>query len=125
MTGMPTYTSNTSFVKMHAKDVLRLATASILEIEELRRRAVNRAVEEALDAECTHFFGLIRHKQFRDRDDALKTCLEVRLAKRTAEGAMDTCQLLKKLSTMLLDDDKLTDDQRVIHLTLNDFRAIS
>ncbi len=125
MSGMPIYTSNTSFVKMHAKDVLRLATASILEIEDLRRCAVNRAVEEALDAECTHFFGLIRHKQFRDRDDALKTCLEVRLAKRTADGAMDTCQLLKKLSIMLLDDDKLSDDQRMIHLTLNDYRAIS
>ena len=125
MSGMPIYTSNTSFVKMHAKDVLRLATASILEIEDLRRRAVNRAVEKALDAECTHFFGLIRHKQFRDRDDALKTCLEVQMAKRAAEGAMDTCQLLKKLSTLLLDDDKLSDDQRVIHLTLNDYRAIS
>lgn len=125
MTGMPIYTSNTSFVKLHAKDVLRLATASILEIEDLRRRAVNQAVDVALDAECTHFFGLVRHKQFRDRDDALKSCLEVQLAKRTADGAMDTCQLLKKLSTMLLDDDKLSDDQRMIHLTLNDYRAIS
>lgn len=72
---MPIYTSNTSFVRMPAKEVLRLATASILEIEDLRRRAVNEAVERALDAECTHFFGLVRHKQFRDRDHALSTML--------------------------------------------------
>lgn len=30
---MPIYTSNTSFVKMHAKDVLRLATAPIHSFE--------------------------------------------------------------------------------------------
>ena len=122
---MPIYTSNTSFVRMPAKEVLRLASASILEIEDLRRRAVNEAVERALDAECTHFFGLVRHKQFRDRDHALSTCLEVHMAKHTADGAMDTCQMLKKLSTMLLDNERLTEEDRVMYLTLNDYRAIS
>lgn len=122
---VPVYTSNTSYIKLHAREVLRLATASILEIEDIRRRNVLFALEEVLDEECTHLFGLIRHRRYRDRDDALRRAPEVERARRSAEGAMDTCQLLKQVSTMLLDNDKIPDEDKYVYLTLNDYRALS
>lgn len=122
---VPIYTSNTSYIKLHAREVLRLATASILEIEDIRRRNVLIALDEVIDEECTHLFGLIRHRRYEDRDDALKHAPEVMHARHSAGGAMDTCKLLKQISTMLLDNDKVPDEDKYVYLTLNDYRAIS
>lgn len=122
---LPVYTSNTSYIKLHAREVLRLATAAILEIEDIRRRNVLIALEQVLDEECTHLFGLIRHRRYSDRDDALKRAPEVMHARQSASGAMDTCKLLKQISTMLLDNDRVPDEDKYVYLTLNDYRALS
>lgn len=120
-----TYTANTSTVQLPAKEVLRLATNSILDIQNKRQRLVNKVVEHALNVECTHLFGLVRHKRFRDREDVLANCGAIEHAEKFAEGAMDTCKLLKHVCTALLENESLTDEQRIVHLTLNDYRAIS
>lgn len=120
---VPVYTSNTSYIKLHAREVLRLATASILEIEDIRRRNERIALEHAINEECTHLFGLIRHRRYKDHDDAL-TAPKVVRARHSASGAMDTCKLLKHVSTMLLDNDKIPDEDKYVYLTLNDYRAL-
>jgi hypothetical protein len=38
---------------------------------------------------------------------------------------MDTCKLLKQISTMLLDNDRVPDEDKYVYLTLNDYRALS
>ena len=74
---------------------------------------------------CSHFFGLYRHKRYPTRDIALKYAPKVQMAKHFADGDRMTCELLQKAAQYLMDNDKLSEEQRVIHVSLNDFRALT
>lgn len=47
------------------------------------------------------------------------------MAKHFANGDRMTCELLQKAAQHLMDNDKLSEEQRVTHVSLNDFRALT
>ena len=114
-----------SYIVLTAREVHRLAVQSIAEIDDMRRQRVNEALKEVEDETCSHFFGLYRHKLYPTRDLALKYAPEVQMAKHFADGDRMTCELLQKAAQYLMDNDKLSEEQRVIHVSLNDFRALT
>ena len=114
-----------SYIVLTAREVHRLAVKSIAEIDDMRRQHVHEALKEEEDETCSHFLGLYRHKRYPTRDLALKYAPEVQLAKHFASGDRMTCELLQKAAQYLMDNTQLTEDQRVLHISLNDFRALT
>lgn len=114
-----------SYIVLTAREVHRLAMQSIAEIDNMRRQRVSEALKEVEDETCSHFFGLYRHKRYRTRDIALEHAPEVQLAKHFASGDRMTCELLMKAAQHLLDNDMLPEEQKVLHITLHDFRALT
>ena len=114
-----------SYIVLTAREVHRLAMQSIAEIDNMRRQRVNEALKEVEDQTCSHFLGLYRHKRYPTRDIALEYAPEVRMAKHFASGDRMTCELLQKAAQHLMDSTQLTEDQRVLHISLNDFRALT
>lgn len=114
-----------SYIVLTAREVRRLAVQSIAEIDAMRRQYVNEALKKAEAETCSHFFGLYSHKLYPTLDMALKYAPEVQTAKLYANGDRMTCELLQKAAQYLMDNDKLSEEQRVIHVSLNDFRALT
>lgn len=114
-----------SYIVLAAREVHRLAVQSIAEIDDMRRQRVNEALKEVEDETCSHFLGLYRHKRYPTRDIALEYAPEVQMAKHFANGDRMTCELLQKAAQHLMDNTQLTEDQRVLHISLNDFRALT
>lgn len=115
-----------SYIVLTAREVHRLAVQSIAEIDDMRRQRVAKALEEVEDEVCSHFFGLYRHKRYPTRDIALKYAPEVHAAKHFAHGDRTTCELLQKAAQYLLDNERtLPEEQKVLHISLNDFRALT
>ena len=117
--------ANLSYIVLTAREVHRLAVQSIAEIDAMRRQRVNEALNEVEDETCSHFLGLYRHKRYPTRAIALEYAPEVQMAKHFANGDRMTCELLQKAAQHLMDNDKLSEEQRVIHVSLNDFRALT
>lgn len=114
-----------SYIVLTAREVHRLAMQSIAEIDDMRRQRINEALKEVENKTCSHFLGLYRHKRYPTRNIALEYAPEVQMAKHFANGDRMTCELLLKAAQYLLDNDKLSEEQRVIHVSLNDFRALT
>ena len=114
-----------SYIVLTAREVHRLAVQSIAEIDNMRRQHVNEALNGVEDETCSHFFGLYRHKRYPTRDSALKYAPEVQMAKHFASGDRMTCELLQKAAQYLMDNTQLTEEQKVLHISLNDFRALT
>lgn len=114
-----------SHIVLTAREVRRLAVQSIAEIDDMRRQRVNEALKEVEDETCSHFLGLYRHKRYPTRDIALKYAPEVQMAKHFASGDRRICELLQKAAQYLLDNDSLPEEQKVLHISLNDFRALT
>lgn len=114
-----------SYIVLTAREVHRLAVQSIAEIDDMRRQRVNEALKEVEDETCSHFLGLYRHKRYPTRSIALKYAPEVQMAKHFANGDLMTCELLKKAAQYLLDNTNLSEEQKVLHISLNDFRALT
>lgn len=114
-----------SYLVLTAREVHRLAVQSIAEIDGMRRQRVNEALKEVEDEVCSHFFGLFRHKLYPTRDIALEYAPEVLAAKHYADGDRMTCELLQKAAQHLMDNTQLTEEQKVLHISLNDFRALT
>jgi hypothetical protein len=114
-----------SYIVLTASEVHRLAVQSIAEIDCMRRQRVSEALREVEDKTCSHFFGLYRHKRYPTRDLARRYAPEVQAAESFADGDLMTCELLQKAAQHLMDNDKLSEEQRVIHVSLNDFRALT
>jgi hypothetical protein len=121
---MLVHAPNLSYVVLTAREVHRLAVQSIADIDNARRQRVNEALKEVENETCSHFFGLYRHKCYPTRDIALKHAPEVQAAKRYANGDRLTCELLQKAAQHLLDNDNLPEEQKVLHISLFDFRAL-
>ena len=114
-----------SYLVLPAREVHRLAVQSIAEIDGMRHQRVNEALKEVEDEVCSHFFGLYRHKRYPSRDVALEYAPEVQMAKHFAIGDRLTCELLKKAAQYLLGNGDLPEEQKVLHISLNDFRALT
>lgn len=114
-----------SYLVLPAREVHRLAMQSIAEIDGMRRQHVNEALKEVEDETCSHFLGLYRHKRYPTRDSALKYAPEVQAAKHFASGDRMTCELLQKAAQYLLDNNNLPEEQKVLHISMNDFRALT
>lgn len=114
-----------SYIVLTAREVHRLAVQSIAEIDDTRRQRVSEALKEVEDETCSHFFGLYRHKRYSTRDVALEYAPEVQLAKHYASGDRNTCELLKRAAQHLLDNSNLPEEQKVLHISLHDFRALT
>lgn len=114
-----------SYIVLPAREVHRLAIQSIAEIDDMRRQRVAEALKEVEGEVCSHFFGLYRHKRYPTRDIALKYAPEVQAAKHFAHGDRTTCELLQKAAQHLLDNSNLPEEQKVLHISLNDFRALT
>ena len=91
----------------------------------MRRQHVNEALNIVENETCSHFFGLYRHKRYPTRDSALKYAPEVQTAKHFAGVDRMTCELLQKAAQYLMDNTQLTEEQKVLHISLNDFRALT
>ena len=114
-----------SYIVLTAHEVHRLAVQSIAEIDNMRRQHVNEALKEVEDETCSHFLGLYRHKRYPTRNIALEYAPEVQMAKHFASGDRMTCELLQKAAQHLMDNTQLTEEQKVLHISLNDFRALT
>ena len=114
-----------SYIVLAAREVHRLAVQSIAEIDDMRRQHVNEALKKVGNETCSHFFGLYHHKRYPTRDSALKYAPEVQMAKHFASVDRMTCELLQKAAQHLMDNTQLTEDHRVLHISLNDFRALT
>jgi len=114
-----------SYIVLTAREVHRLALQSIAEIDDMRRQYVNEALKKAEAETCSHFLGLYRHKRYPTQDIALKYAPEVQVAKLYADGDRMTCELLQKAAQHLLDNGNLPEEQKVLHISLNDFRALT
>lgn len=119
------HAADLSYIVLTAREVHRLAVQSIAEIDSMRHTHVNKVLEEVEGETCSHFLGLYRHKRYPTRDIALKYAPEVQMAKQLAHGDRMTCELLKKAAQHLLDNDSLPEEQKVLHISLNDFRALT
>lgn len=114
-----------SYIVLTAREVHRLAVQSIAEIDGMRRQHVNEALNIVENETCSHFFGLYRHKRYPTRNIALEYAPEVQMAKHFANVDRMTCELLQKAAQHLLDNSNLPEEQKVLHISLNDFRALS
>lgn len=114
-----------SYIVLTAREVHRLAVQSIAEIDDMRRQHVNEALKEVEGQTCSHFLGLYRHKRYPTRDIALKYAPEVQMAKHFADGDRMTCELLQRAAQHLLGNGNLPEEQKVLHISLNDFRALT
>lgn len=122
---MLNHIANLSYVVLSAREVHRLALKSIAEIHDMRRERVNAALDEVENETCSHFFGLVNHKRYATREQAYEYAPEVRAARAFAHGDLATCELLKQAAQYLLDNDKLSEDQKMLYISLNDFRALT
>ena len=114
-----------SYIVLPAREVHRLAIQSIAEIDDMRRQHVNEALKRVENETCSHFFGLYCHKRYPTRDSALKYAPEVQMAKHFARVDRMTCELLQKAAQYLMDNTQLAKEQKVLHISLNDFRALT
>lgn len=114
-----------SHIVLTAREVHRLAVQSIAEIDDMRRQRVDKALKEVEGETCSHYFGLYRHKRYPTRDIALKHAPEVYMANCFASGDRATCVLLKKAAQYLLDNTDIPEEQKILHISINDFRALT
>ncbi len=121
---MPVYAINNSFVRLPAKEVLRLALASIAEIQGKRQRLVQATATAALEVEDVSFFGLVKTKRYASREEAMEESDAVDAAKSVMKGAEDTCELFRDMAKYLIDSPAIPECDKFINLTLLDYRAL-
>lgn len=113
-----------SYMRIHAREVHRMAIKSLADIEQMRNKAIQTALEEAEKKICTHWFGLIRHKKYPTRQHAMEYSRRVAAAHMFAYGDTAICEMLKSAAEYLLDPANKAEDQ-YINVTAFDYRALS
>lgn len=116
--------ANQSSILLPAREVLRLAIKSIADIDAERNKLVTQILPLLEEQRCKHFLGIVSHARYPTREDALEHAPEIQAAKQMGRGDRNTCELLMKAAQYLIDAKNLSDDQRVVRVTLNDFRAL-
>lgn len=113
--------SKSSSAQLPAKEVLRLATSSMIEIKSQRVRAANAAWEIVKDEKCVHFWGLWSHKRYPTREHAERHCPQYRGMSNVGWGDYETCQLLANFANKVME----FDERAMMTITADDFRALS
>ena len=112
--------ANSTF-ELPAKEVYRLAIASIAEIEGMRQRAVKEAIRVAQRARVRTWWGGTANA-FTSEEDAMENFPLVEDAKSAASTDMELCELARDTSKYLME--KFGEDYPM-RLTLNDYRGLS
>ena len=126
---MPVYANGGTYITVKARDVVNMAHNAIAEIENKRSVAVREQLKKCMEEECVHRTPLLgipfyRHKRYPTVGHALKYAPEVQQAKFTGWGDLGTCEGLKEMALWLINESGYPEELQVMHLSLNDFRAL-
>jgi lysophospholipase L1-like esterase len=130
MSILPVYANGGTYVTVKARDVVTMAHNAIAEIENNRTRAVREQLKECMEEECVHRIPLLgvpfyRHKRYPTVDLALEYAPEIQQAKNNGWGDLATCEGLKEMALWLINESGYPEELQVMHITLNDFRALN
>lgn len=113
-----------TFVHLHATEVIRLALASIEEIKTYRARAVQAALDMVEDDKCIHMWGLWSHPRYPTRDDALKFAPEVKGAQMMNAVPEHTCKHLIRVAEYLLNNSSLSEAQKMMYVSSDHMHSL-
>lgn len=127
---LPAYAVGGTYITVKARDVVTMAHNAIAEIENNRTIAVREQLKECMEEECVHRIPLLgipfyRHKRYPTAEHALKYAPEIQHAKLKGWGDLATCEGLKEMALWLINDSGYPEELQVMHITLNDFRALN
>ena len=122
---MSTTAKNTSFVTLSAHEVRRLAARSMANIADARCKCVNKVREEIEAQSHMSLFGLFKMKRPISRSAAMNNNLKIMVAEQYRSNDYTTCVLLRNAAQFLLDDATLSEKQRIVHVSINDLRALT
>ena len=126
---MPVLANGGTYITVKAHDVLAMAHAAIADIGNRRQEAVRETLKECMEEECVHRIPLLgipyyRHKRYPNTDIALQFAPEIQHAKAGGWGDMMVCEGLKEMALWLMHESGYPEELQVMHLSLNDFRAL-
>lgn len=107
-----------STVVMKAGDILPMAIAEILRLDQNRERKIRAALEVLKTQRCKHFFGLVSHQRYPDEATARRFAPEIYAISNEHYSDYRVCCILKALCEKLPADHPVT-------LTLSDFAALT
>ena len=106
---------------LSAREVRRMAIASLAEIDANRRKAMDFVWNKIKNEQCEHWFGLVKHPRFPTRQDAEEHSEAYNAASKMGWSDYNTCELLRDFAEKLLDEDP----NATMTITVDDFRALS
>lgn len=113
--------ARSSSAQMSAKEVFRLALESISAMDQTRRQAAGKVWEVIKNEECTHFFGLVRHKRWPNQAAAAKYSQVYKIAANCGWGDYETCEVLRDFAQALI----AQNPEAIMTITAEDFRALA
>ncbi len=126
---MPVLANGGTYITVKARDVVNMAHNAIAEIENKHSVAVREQLKECMEEECVHRIPLLgipyyRHKRYPNTDIALQFAPEIQHAKAGGWGDMMVCEGLKEMALWVMHESGYPEELQVMHLSLNDFRAL-
>jgi hypothetical protein len=118
-----TVSGGTSFCKLHASKVQELAQKSGDFLRAERKEWEQRAIEISTNDVSSHVFGLYKRLKYPTPELVLKSKI-VREAQELMSNELYVCDMLSVMAHVLLDDEDLPDEEKVIHVSLDDFRSL-
>ncbi len=125
----PVLANGGTYIKVKARDVVSMAHSAIAEIESKRAVTVRETLKECMEEECVHRIPLLdipyyRHKRYPNTDIALQYAPEIQHAKVGGWGDMMVCKGLKEMALWVMHESGYPEEDQVLNLSLNDFRAL-
>lgn len=116
---------SSSFFQIPAKTVYVKASATLAEIKQYRKQKLEELIPRALEATEARFFGLIRVKTFKDREDVLRMAKFVDDLEHYRGIDQRVCEALITASKALLDGAKENEAPPTMMVSVSDFNVIS
>lgn len=114
----------TSYMVMPAKEVLRMARNSIIEINATRAQMKRKVVDATSQTERNGLRAFLTSRSsFIARDIAIKQAEH--MAENLGWGDVAVCEALAKMSELILNDIAIPDQQKVLYISAADFASIS
>ena len=125
----PVHATGGTYIEVKARDVAIMAHNAIAEIKNKRDDMVREALKECMEEECVHRIPLLgisyyRHKRYPNTDIAMQFAPEIQYAKAGGWGDMLVCKGLKEMALWVMHESGYPEELQVMHLSLNDFRAL-
>lgn len=122
MSGIPrTLPSRTSTGQIAAKDVFRIALESLSAMDQTRRKAANMVWGKIEHEQCSHLFGLYKHKRWASRRIAEERSHAMLTAMNIGWGDYETCERLRDFARFLLE----LNPDAMMTISTEDFRALT